>query len=67
MAVAVPVDWDGSMQIVGVEMANRESASSWRDFLTGLRERGLHGVEFVVSDDHAGLKKAIREVFPEAG
>jgi putative transposase len=65
--VAVAVDWDGSMQIVGVEMANRESASSWREFLTGLRERGLHGVEFVVSDDHAGLKKAIREVFPEAG
>ena len=65
--VAVAVDWDGRRQIVGVEMANRESASSWRDFLTGLRERGLHGVEFVVSDDHAGLKKAIREVFPEAG
>jgi putative transposase len=65
--VAVAVDWDGRRQIVGVEMANRESASSWRDFLAGLRERGLHGVEFVVSDDHAGLKKAIREVFPEAG
>jgi len=65
--VAVAVDWDGSMQIIGVEMANRESASSWREFLSGLRERGLHGVEFVVSDDHAGLKKAIREVFPEAG
>jgi transposase-like protein len=65
--VAVAVDWDGRRQIVGVEMANRESASSWREFLTGLRERGLHGVEFVVSDDHAGLKKAIREVFPEAG
>jgi putative transposase len=65
--VAVAVDWDGRRQIIGVEMANRESASSWRDFLGGLRERGLHGVEFVVSDDHAGLKKAIREVFPEAG
>ena len=65
--VAVAVDWDGRRQIIGVEMANRESASSWRDFLTGLRERGLYGVEFVVSDDHAGLKKAIREVFPEAG
>jgi putative transposase len=58
--VAVAVDWDGSMQIVGVEMAKRESASSWRDFLTGRRERGLHGAGFVVSDDHAGLKKAIR-------
>lgn len=64
--VAVAVDWDGRRQIVGVEMANRESTSSWRDFLSGLKERGLHGVEFVASDDHAGLKRAIREVFPEA-
>jgi putative transposase len=51
---------------LGVELANRESRSSWRDVLLGLRERGLHGIEFVVADDHAGLKAAIREVLPEA-
>jgi putative transposase len=55
----------GRRQILGVELANRESRSSWRDFLTGLKERGLHGVEFVVSDDHDGLKTAIRECLPE--
>ena len=49
-----------------MELANRESASSWRDFLLGLKQRGLHGVEFVVSDDHPGLKQAIREVLAEA-
>ena len=47
-------------------MANRESRSSWKDFLLGLRRRGLNGVEFVVADDHAGLRVAIREVLPEA-
>jgi hypothetical protein len=31
-----------------------------------LRERGLHGVKFVVSDDHAGLKKAVTEVLTDA-
>ena len=31
-----------------------------------LKERGLAGVELVVSDDHAGLKKAMCEVLPEA-
>jgi putative transposase len=31
-----------------------------------LRERGLRGVDLVVSDDHAGLRAAIREVLPEA-
>ena len=64
--VAVAVDWEGRRQILAVELANRESRSSWRDFLLGLRKRGLSGVEFVVSDDHAGLKAAIREVLPEA-
>lgn len=66
MLIAVGIDWKGRRQILGVELANRESRSSWRDFLTGLKERGLHGVEFVVSDDHDGLKKAIRECLPEA-
>jgi putative transposase len=64
--VAIGVDWEGRRQVLGVEMANRESRSSWREFLSGLRERGLHGVEYVVSDNHAGLKAAIREILPEA-
>jgi putative transposase len=64
--VAVAVDSDGRRQILAVALANRESGSSWRDFLMGLKRRGLAGVEFVVSDDHPGLKQAIREVLPEA-
>jgi putative transposase len=64
--VAVGIDWDGRRQILGVELANRESRSSWREFLVGLKARGLGGVELVVSDDHAGLVAAIREVLPEA-
>ncbi len=64
--IAVGIDWDGRRQILGVEMANRESQSSWRTFLLGLRERGLSGVELVVADDHAGLRAAIREMLSEA-
>jgi transposase-like protein len=64
--IAIGIDWDGRRQVLGVELANRESRSSWRDFLTGLRERCLAGVEFVVADDHAGLKAAIREMLPES-
>src|SRR5215210_3240560 len=64
--IAVGIDWDGRRQILGVEMANRESQSSWRTFLLGLRERGLSGVELVVADDHAGLRTAAREVMSEA-
>jgi putative transposase len=64
--IAIGINWEGRRQVLAVEMANRESRSSWRDFLVKLRDRGLHGVEFVVSDDHAGLKAAIREILPEA-
>jgi putative transposase len=64
--VAVGVDWDGRRQILAVEMANRESRSSWKDFLLALRGRGLNGVELVVADDHAGLRSAVREVLAEA-
>lgn len=64
--IAIGVDWDGRRQVLAVEMANRESRSSWKDFLLGLKVRGLSGVEFVVSDDHPGLKAAIREVLAEA-
>ena len=64
--VAIAVDGEGRRQVLAVELANRESTSSWREFLLGLKQRGLHGVEFVVSDDHAGLKQAIREVLNEA-
>jgi len=63
--IALGIDWEGRRQVLAVEYANRESQSSWRDFLLQLKERGLTGVQFVVSDDHPGLKAAIREALPE--
>src|SRR5919199_2865632 len=64
--IAVGIDRAGRRQVLAVALANRESRSSWKDFLLGLRERGLSGVEFVVADDHAGLRAAPREVLPDA-
>ncbi|MBV8545873.1 MAG: IS256 family transposase [Acidobacteria bacterium] len=64
--VAIGINWDGRRCVLGVDLANRESISSWKEFLLGLRRRGLTGVELVVTDDHAGLRAAIAEVLPEA-
>ena len=64
--IAIGIDWEGRRQVLAVELANRESASSWKDFILGLKQRGLKGVEVAVSDDHAGLKKALTETLPEA-
>jgi putative transposase len=60
--VAIGIDWEGRRQVLAVELANRESATSWKDFLLGLKRRGLRGVVFAVSDDHPGLRRAIMEV-----
>lgn len=64
--IAIGISWDGRREILAVDGANRESSTSWRDFLLRLRARGLHGVEFVVSDDHRGLRRAIQEICSEA-
>jgi putative transposase len=62
--IAIGVNLDGRRCVLGVALANRESQTSWKDFLTSLLERGLRGVEYVVSDDHAGLKQAVPQVLP---
>ena len=64
--VAIGINQEGRRRIIGVELANRESITSWREFLLGLKARGLRGVQMVVSDDHAGLKRAVAEVMTEA-
>ena len=64
--VAIGIDWEGRRRILGVELANRESTTSWREFLLLLKQRGLTGVRLAISDDHPGLKRALAEVLPEA-
>lgn len=64
--IAIGINWDGKREVLGVELANRESLTSWREFLMSLKQRGLSGVEFAVTDDHAGLRKAIAEILPQA-
>ncbi len=64
--VAIGINWEGRREVLGVDLENRESRSSWRTFLEGLRARGLRGVELAITDDHKGLKQAVMEVLPEA-
>jgi len=64
--VALGINWDGRREVLAVELANRESDSSWHGFLSRLKERGLRGVEYAVSDNHSGVKKAVAAILPEA-
>jgi putative transposase len=56
--IAIGVTSDGARSILGVSVSLSEAEVHWREFLASLQERGLHGVRYVVSDDHAGLKEA---------
>ena len=62
--IALGVGWDGKRTILGVSAALSEAEVHWREFLQSLQQRGLQGVEFIVSDDHAGLRAARTAVFP---
>jgi putative transposase len=63
---AVGIDPDGRRRLLGVSCALSEAEVHWRDLLDGLVARGLRGVTYVVSDDHAGLRAARRAVLPGA-
>lgn len=61
--IAAGVRDDGKRSILGVSCSMSEAEVHWRDFLVGLKKRGLHGVEMITSDDHEGLKAALRSTF----
>jgi len=62
--VAVGVGLDGKRSILGVSVKLSEAEVHWREFLGSLVARGLHGVELIVSDGHAGLKEARQACLP---
>ena len=62
--VAVGVQLDGHRTVLGVSVSLSEAEVHWRDFLASLQDRGLHGVRYVVSDNHAGLKAALAARMP---
>lgn len=61
---AIGVQHDGKRSVLGVSVALSEAEVHWRNFLASLQERGLHGIECIVSDDHQGLKAALRACWP---
>jgi transposase-like protein len=62
--IAVGVLDNGQRSVLGVSVSLSEAEVHWRDFMRGLIDRGLHGVQFIVSDDHSGLKQARKACFP---
>ena len=61
--IVVGIDEDGYREVLGVWCADLESEATWSGVFRELKERGLAGVNYVVSDDHKGLKNAIARHF----
>jgi len=64
--VAIGVGTDGFRQILGVAEGEKEDLEGWRGFLRHLKDRGLKGVQLIISDACRGLVEAAPEFFPEA-
>jgi putative transposase len=66
VVVATGVTADSNREVLGLEVGDSENEVFWTGFLRSLRDRGLKGVNLVISDAHAGLKAAISQVFQGA-
>jgi putative transposase len=64
--VAIGVREDGYREILGVAEGVKEDTESWRSFLRHLKQRGLNGVQLIISDKSLGLVEAVGEFYPEA-
>jgi transposase-like protein len=62
VVLATGVNPQGRREVLGLDVIPTESEEGWAQFFKGLRERGLRGVQLVISDAHGGLKNAVRKV-----
>ena len=56
----------GRRRVLEVSVALSEAEFHWREFIESLVACGMRGVEYIVMDDHAGLRAARRAALPGA-
>jgi putative transposase len=59
--LGIGVNTDGHREVLGLMLGDTESEESWTEFFSWLKTRGLRGVDLIVSDDHGGLVRSIRQ------
>jgi len=62
--VAYAVSENGVREIVGFKSYPSETKDAWLDFIRMLKDKGLSGVKFIISDAHEGIKYALSKEFP---
>jgi len=61
--IATGIHTDGYREVLGFQVGDSESESTWSELFTWLKGRGLKGVDLITSDSHGGLVSAIRKEF----
>lgn len=61
--VAAGVTEDGYREILDWRIADSESESSWSDLFRSLKDRGLKGLELIISDAHGGIRAGMSRHF----
>jgi putative transposase len=64
--VAIGVNAEGYREIIGVVEGAKEDKESWKNFLRHLKDRGLKGVQLMISDKCLGLVESLGEFYPDA-
>ncbi len=64
--IAIGINASGHKEILGFDICEAEKETTWTEFFEGLNARGLSAVDIVISDNHKGLVKSIKECFPNA-
>jgi transposase-like protein len=54
---------DGYREILGIKIGDTESFATWEETFRWLKGRGLKGILYIISDQHAGLVEAARKHF----
>ncbi len=63
LMMAIGVNEEGYREVLGFDLWDTETELGWKGFFECLVDRGLHQVEYVISDSHKGLVRALEQVF----
>ena len=66
LLVAIGVNEEGYREILGIVEGAKEDKAGWSAFLKHLKERGLSGIELIISDACLGLVESVAAFYPEA-
>ena len=66
LMIALATNGEGKREVVGLGVSGAETKETWKDFLQGLKRRGLDGMLMITSDAHEGIRDAVSKVYPQA-